>query len=78
MTWKEECDDYPYERTVFYTDTETVPVTKTKQDCQPYSNQTCHEYYTPTYEVTDIDKSQDVLLDIEECTVRSSKKNIFS
>ncbi len=70
MNWKEECENVPYERTVLYTDTETVPVTKTKKECQPYSDKACHEYYIPTYDVADIDKSQDIQLDIEECFVK--------
>jgi len=71
VEWREECKDHPYERTVPYTETENVPVTKTKKDCQPYRNQTCHEYFIPTFDVVDIDKSQDIQLDIEECIVNN-------
>ncbi len=69
MTWKEDCKEYPIEKTVVVYETVNNPVTKTKKECTPVQQPTCHDYIVPSYEVVSQERTQDVPLAISQCEV---------
>jgi len=71
MTWKEDCKDYPVEKTVVVYETVNNPLTKTKKECQPVQQPTCHDFIVPTYEVVNQEKTQDAPVNIGQCRVKA-------
>lgn len=70
MTWKEDCKEYPMEKTVVVYETVNNPVTKTKKECTPVQQPTCHDYIVPSYDVVSQERTQDVPLTISQCELK--------
>jgi len=71
--WEQRCDNITFQRTEYYTETETKEIPRTRQDCRKVSENKCFNITIPEYGVKTSDRSQMVSVQLPRCQPRTEQ-----
>jgi hypothetical protein len=77
VTYSENCVDTPYTTYEPYYETVNEEIKTTVDDCQTSVDPQCHNYNSPTFEVENVDQTENVQIQIDECEIATFKEEVI-